>query len=94
MILQKSLELARKWLENQKTSIRIKNLVNPYMRRMKQTFKMLCIQLSRFKIHFPIIKKELMNIASGQVAPFEIKDDILTAHEKTAMLSVSLFNED
>ena len=36
---------------------------------------------------FTYYKKELINIASGQVAPSEIKDDILTAHEKGCNIS-------
>ena len=32
-------------------------------------------------------EKELINIASGQVASFEIKDDILTAHKKGCNVS-------
>ena len=43
---------------------------------------------------FTYYEKELINIASGQVASSEIKDDILIAHEKAAMFSVSLFNND
>ena len=36
---------------------------------------------------FTYNEKELTSIASGQVAPSEIKDDILTAHEKGCNIS-------
>ena len=53
--VQKSLEATLKWLEKQRALIRKKTLVSPDMRRMKQTFKMLCIQLSSCKIHLHIM---------------------------------------
>ena len=68
-------------MEKQMATIRKKTLVSPDMRWMKQTFKNLCIQLSQ-QNPFTYYEEELINIASGQVAPSEIKDNILTAHKK------------
>ena len=87
--MQKSLEATLKWLGKQRTVIRKKTLISPNMRRMKQTLKMSYIQLSCCKIYN---EKQLINIASGQVAPSEIKD-ILTAHEKGCNISSQFFQQ-
>ena len=52
------------------------------MRRIKQTFKIELLQNL-----FAFYEKELINIASDQVVPSEIKDDILTAHKKGCNIS-------
>ena len=56
---------------------------------------MSCIQVkNKIQNQFTYNEKDLRYIVSGQVALYEIKDDILIAHDKAVMFPVSLLNKD
>ena len=79
---QISLEAALKRQKKEMASTRKKDLSKSRYKKDKAD-----IQNIMHTIESQFMKKDLISIASGQVAPSEIKDDILTAHEKGCNVS-------